>query len=187
MRNLLLGISLLGVLALAPVTIPKAVERPLRSIVALQARNAIGEYSNCTGFVINAVIGEVLTAAHCVEKILILTVDGRPSKVLRSDEQFAVVTIEPMTKPALTLSPDKPRIGDRVAVTGFAWGDLLIHLGRGIAGYSKDDLVFDGPLIQGMSGGPVTNASGDVVGLVQASNEYISIACSAEEIRKFLK
>ena len=61
------------------------------------------------------------------------------------------------------------------------------NLVRHIAGLRDFDLALDGPLIHGMSGGPIVERGGKVVGIGQSSDQQTGFGCGAEEIREFLK
>ncbi len=78
--------------------------------------------------------------------------------------------------------------GEYVASLGYANGQTLMAYGRHIAGTSIEGyLVLDGPITRGMSGGPVVNEQGEVVGINQATSPDRGYICPASELRTFLK
>lgn len=157
---------------------------PLRSIVKVVTVMPRGE-SVCTGFVVSAAKGEALTARHCVLQDAMMTADGEPSNIVKVDEVFALITVKAMSKPPIDISKNEAKIGERVALYGFGYGSMQI-IQRAVASYWDSDIVLDGPIVNGMSGGPVVNQAGKVVGLNQASTDVLGLACGAEELRKFL-
>jgi len=65
---------------------------------------------------------------------------------------------------------------------------------RSVAGFFQEDesgepldILLDGPIANGMSGGPVVDEKGKVVGINQVSDGTSGGICSAREIREFLK
>jgi S1-C subfamily serine protease len=194
MKRLLLTIFLVAMLGCAvhipPVLGPlPIIDRVLRSTVAISYYVGEGRGHICTGFVVSATRGRVLTARHCVADTPIVQVDGMDSIVIATTDSLALVSIPPMSKPPLEIRSDPPLIGESVQAFGYGWGDMYV-LGRHIAAFSEDelDIALDGPLAPGMSGGPVVDNEGRVVGVNQASTEppLISYICGQKEIRKFL-
>lgn len=141
----------------------------------------------CTGFVVDSARGLAVTAAHCItdgENF----VDGEPTTVVRMKSDLALIRVPVMSKPPLRVRSDDPVLGEGIVSVGFGYGDLTV-LSRGVAGYDSEDgyLYVDGPLIPGMSGGPILDARGEVVGVNQKSNSITGLACPPSEIRAFLK
>lgn len=145
--------------------------------------------SFCTGFVVDAARGRVLTVRHCIADFN-TRVDDRPAEIIKFDDRLALLSSPRMTQPPLRVRGRNPSLGTHVVAVGYG-GTLLTILNRGVAAYASDydfDLILDGEAIAGMSGGPVLDLYGDVVGIVQATNPLvgISLATSAERIRDFL-
>lgn len=161
-------------------------QQVMRSIVVLQFVDDDEKEAICTGFVISASAGEVLTARHCVPTSEEVTVDGLAATVLRKDDAFALLRIVPGLKPPLTLRTSRLRLGEHVQAYGYGWGRLIV-LRRSVAMlWSGGDFGLDGPLAHGMSGGPVVDEKGLLVGLNQQSNDIMGIACGSAELEAFL-
>lgn len=152
----------------------------------------------CTAFVIHEQKNLVLTAAHCfdsdgVEKMF---VDNKPvTKLVAKDtkKDLLVLQVDDLDRPALKLAPSDPKLGDSVASYGYGYGLesplLKVHH------VAADKLHIDqenigGPLIavdtsyvNGMSGGPLVNMSGEVVGVVQLGTNLVGFGVGAETIQ----
>lgn len=192
MKQFLLTLILLATLGCAvhlpPALVTSPVDRVLQSIVKVTFKIDEGNYHLCTGFVVDSARGRVLTVRHCVEDLPVVQVDGNDSTVMSTTESLALLAIPSMSKPALDIRNDTLPVGEPVQAFGFGWGEMFVF-GRHVAAFSKDgqDVALDGPLAQGMSGGPVVDGNGKVVGINQGTNEVIGILCGQNEIRKFLK
>jgi len=179
---------LLSLLIVAPVHSQNqiSIEQIQKSIVmvgviAPQANKNIG----CTGIVTSTVLNEVLTAAHCVEQSGLILVDNVPSQILRKDKDIAILRYELKNKPPAQIRKGSVKVGENVIAVGFAWGELAA-LGRMVAKLDEGTLWMDGPVIPGMSGGPVIDKNGQVVGIIQISNNVVSGSTDAKQIRKLL-
>lgn len=132
------------------------------------------EYT-CTGFQIAT--ARILTAAHCIDKDM--RIDGfLGSKILKHDELYDLALVEfhgigrpPLTFRSAPVIRDEPLTG-----IGYASGFTRLTQIRSRAlfiDYTPDSRriapgIFVSPAwIGGMSGGPVIDANGDVVGIVQ--------------------
>ena len=164
---------------------PSLVERVLRSVVAVTFTTDDGNPRLCTGFVVNTRRGEVLTARHCLNPDGEVRVDDKPSQVLKKDDAFALLSIHPMSRPSMDIRTKPLLIGERVFTFGFGYGMLEVF-GRGIAVKHEGDIGMDGPILPGMSGGPVVDMEGKVVGINQSSNGMMGIACGQDELKTFL-
>jgi S1-C subfamily serine protease len=142
----------------------------------------------CTGFITNAAAGEVVTALHCItEDEESIYVDGEPSLVLRYDTSYALLKIHAMRKPPLEIGTKPPKLTDRVMSFGYANG-YMQTLSRGVSRFWEHGwFAVDGPLVPGMSGGPIVDMDGRVVGMNQASDYAIGVASGVESLRAFLR
>lgn len=145
----------------------------------------------CTGFVVG--LTRIVTAEHCVNDTPI-TVSGQtssmrwvsPARVIKVDEDFALLDIHPMDLKPLMLAKDVKQ-GDEIFTFGFARGSRLIVYSRLVADRNDGMLVLDGPITPGMSGGPVINAQGEVVGLNQSTLSDRGFASDLADVKRFLK
>ena len=141
----------------------------------------------CSGFVVDASRGFALTAEHCiVDGQVRLLVDEEPSEVVRTSKWLALVKVKPLTKPPLMIAKKRSSLREPTWGFGWAFGQVYLQFQRHVAGYDDTDLVVDGAFIEGMSGGPVVNERGEVVGLVQGGVPGGAWLSGIEEIRDFL-
>lgn len=166
-------------------TLSQRIDRALPSLVRVE-QPADGGSRTCAGFVVDAAKGWAITARHCVTDGLEVFVDGEPSEVVKSDEQFTLLTYPAMTKPPLNIRTDVPDLGEEAVSIGFGYG-ILTAMPRHIAARADGDIGLDGPLVKGMSGGPVLDKDNRVIGLNQSTSEGMGVACGGEEIVRFLK
>lgn len=176
-------------LALSSPSYLAGIGEPLRSVVRITTPT-----STCTGFVVDAPRGRVLTAAHCVDETVPMFVDGVLSQVLKVDMELGMLSISPMTKPPLDLG-GLPKVGEPVTSYGYgySWETPQVvqrHVAnydtQGVTGF-KGGVVLDGAIIPGMSGGPVVDKTGRVVGVNQAGTDRLSVASNADVMRSFMK
>jgi S1-C subfamily serine protease len=154
---------------------------------------------SCTGFVINAKIRKddkdqtyVLTAAHCEAPKL--WADQAEAKVIakNTEKDLMVLAVEHLDRPALKLAKDDPSVGDELGAFGHGYGlekplFRLTHISaqtyipyEGIGGPLY---MTDSTFVPGMSGGPVINASGEVVMMVQRGTASVGIGVGADTMR----
>lgn len=188
LTTLLLALSLLipstQPTAAAPTT--SFVDQILRSTIRVEYSPEEKQHAICTGSVVSASKGIGITATHCIDPDGQLYVDGHPEKVIKSGETMTLISVPVMTKPPLALREDEVAIGEDVWTFGYAWGNMMVFH-RVIAAYQELNLLTDGPLAPGMSGGPVVDAKGRLVGVNQAANEVIGVASGVKEIKALLK
>lgn len=117
--------------------------------------------------------GLYLTAAHVVADTETVTINGEPAEVLwKSDKDVALLKSAPSAQ-SYDLRCTPLVVGEEVTIVGYplmspglyTWGKIA-----GLdSGYPEINLmVIDGMVAPGNSGGPVFDANGDVVGIVNA-------------------
>lgn len=190
---------LLAATACAAIQTPSRIARTKESIalVTYTEKNDAGEdeTSYCTGFAVGIVW--VITAAHCVSEkpSTEIFVDGVARKVVRKSGAFALLEVPEGTYPVLQVRKGQLEVGDPITAIGFLYGFPISSLRRNVAQYcgkeckfaEEPHLITDSPIGGGMSGGPVIDSDGKVVGMVQAGTGILGIACTGDEIREFLK
>jgi serine protease Do len=127
----------------------------------------------CSGVVLNAESGYVLTAAHCTVEKAAYTVNGRHAELVRQNRilDLAELRAELKDAKAMPLAKDPPAIGAEVALVGFAFGAKRLHHQFGRVSQPLDDdgaLILDLMVIAGESGGPAINTAGELIGMTSA-------------------
>lgn len=160
-----------------PMEVPSS--PPLGNVVALV--NEDGE-AYCTGFM---VWGGIVTAAHCVdtsEEVWVGTRqnyangywdDATSVAVIRVDEEADLALLAWYSASVLPLAANNPNQGEEVVAVGHALGvgyvTMYGHVSsmeHEIPGLTEHPWILVDPgVIPGMSGGPVLNARGEVVGV----------------------
>jgi serine protease Do len=183
----LLAVSLAVVLAVRPTASPSSegmTETSTRAVLDVRAVKLI-ECGSATGSGALIAKGKLLTAAHVVRNGA-CSVDGKPAKVLTQDEagDWAVLGVD-IKGPRLKVSCMGFRQGSYYLAGGYAFGArLMLHGlkydgGRGAISEQVDGVLKvrgdDFPLLNGlafpgMSGGPVVDLEGHLIGIVNGSN-----------------
>lgn len=193
----ILGLIVLGLGEVRATEWAPLVKELAKSVVAIE-RDSNG--TSCTGFVIHAKIRKddkdlthVLTAAHCEAPKL--WADQAEAVILakNTEKDLLVLAVAHLDRPALKLAKDDPSVGDQVASFGYGMGlerplFRIAHVSaetyipyQGIGG----PLFFvDGGFVAGQSGGPVINAAGEVVMMVQRSSDTTGIGVGADTLRQ---
>jgi S1-C subfamily serine protease len=152
------------------------VERSL-VLVTVEIEGATG---SCTAWSVDRRKSTYLTAAHCYGETILL--DGKvPAHVVSIDEPGDIMVIQadsPYQKPALRPSAFGVYKGTPVAAMGYGlgWPTAKFRAGTvSIPSISPRDFAYveymitDFAFVGGMSGGPIFDTNGDVVGLVNRS------------------
>jgi len=146
-----------------------------------------------SGFYVNGQ-GALLTNHHVIEGCRSLRINGKiPARTLRfdRDEDLALVQTDAGAEtPYLPFRPTRARLNEDVTVIGFPFWGLLddVNVTRGsvssLVGLDGDrDMVqITAPVQSGNSGGPVLDAMGRVVGVVQSKLDALAIAEEMGEI-----
>lgn len=150
----------------------------------------------CSGVVINAEAGYVLTAAHCFAPRGSITVAGRHAEIARRNTllDLAIVRIEPEpTDRAVTLAPKTPGIGTPIAIAGFPFDIAQLAVQFGFVALPLNDdsktLWVNAEIIPGNSGGAVLDIEGRLVGInsriFYSGPSRMGAAIPVETIRQF--
>lgn len=181
-------LTLTSTLAAAPS--PDIIEKTIQSVVHIQWQPDPSEdkWSKCSGFAIDLL--HVLTATHCTSDDYSTTywIDGEKvqAKLKRKDENLALLQLATAYKAGLKIAPKNPRRGEGMTLIGHALGSFLISLSGTVAGFDSR-VIIDHTAVGGMSGGPIINEKGEVIGLLQAGNQTVSMATTPEDINRFLR
>jgi S1-C subfamily serine protease len=154
------------------------------------------EEGSCTGFVINsAAKGDtdlILTAAHCDGKGLFA--DHETAKVIwkHTKADLMVLEVADTGRPAIRLADKNPSTGDEIASYGYGMAlerpmFRTAHVSDDRAEFSDVTggpfVMIDAAYVGGQSGGPVINAAGEIVSIVQRASGLVGIGVGAETIR----
>ena len=151
---------------------------------------------SCTAFVIDEEKDLVLTAAHCYADVKELYVDKKPvGKIVHKDtkKDLMVLHVPDIDRPSIALAKDDPKIGDEVASYGYGYGlEQPFFKAHHVMGSDIhiNEQGIGGPLVgvdtsydPGMSGGPLVNTSGELVGIVQMGNDSIGFGVGTDTLR----
>lgn len=138
--------------------------------------------SVCTGEVIDNQRDFVLTADHCIGTSM--KADGLDASPLweNKDADLAVLQVPGIDKPEIVPSFGKLAKGDEVATVGYGYGQEQPIFRHGFVANPDAPLPYPGfgsgkyvsldtTYIGGMSGGPVVNQDGRMVGIVQLGDQ----------------
>lgn len=187
----------LSSLALAAPDWSAVAEKVAKSAVFVESADG-----SCTGAVINASARDkkdkdfVLTAAHCFGDKMFA--DHVPAAVLYKDDKanrdVMILEVEDTGRPALRLAADNPKRGSDVASYGYGFGmaDAMFRQANvSSTSYFIPEDGIGGPFIMinagfigGQSGGPIVNAQGEIVMIVQRGSDSVGIGIGAEQIRE---
>jgi S1-C subfamily serine protease len=200
MTRLLLLILLFVFCAVAPAAAQwaDAVAALERSIVLLEMGDDQVDAGSCSGIVLNAEQGYVLTAAHCVptnedHSIVVADRDAKPEKVNRRLD-LAVLKVR-LRKGAtnITLAPSMPRAGSAVAVLGYPFGARSLTTQVGIVANPdvEGKAWINADLLPGDSGGAIIDPQGRLValtsGYVANGAAHMGVAAPIDTIAAFVE
>jgi S1-C subfamily serine protease len=183
----------------------KTLDRVALTIVKIRTYEMPEGFIGCTGWVVSASWGEVITASHCLPEVdpeqsrdedaPIVFVDEAPSVVKKVGGDLVLLSVRPMTKPPLDLRKVAPAVGDTVVAVGYPRGGVLTALFRQIASlkYGYMGEVFDGYFVvngwfdNGMSGGPIVDLDGKVVGVIQGGAPVGGVGTDWQTLKDFVR
>ena len=171
-----------------------ASESVVRLSMHLDEEDADGHV--CTGSMVGRHL--VLTAAHCIYQDL--QIDDQPIRgVLRLDRFFDLALVDArIEKPSIELRSSGPELYEPLTALGYAhgWHKLTaLHEMPYLVNFTPDygpeltlppGVFVQGGYIGGMSGGPVVDAQGKMVSIVQRAGELSGYGVGVETIRVFL-
>jgi S1-C subfamily serine protease len=141
----------------------------------------------------------ILTNHHAIRgdgKVTVELASGDtvPATVLKSTDvqDLALLQISPVSAPTCKFG-DTPRRDQSVRIHGFARGTTYRASGGIVTGPARPantdrDTMFtaDAGVVQGMSGGPVLNDKGQLVGVLFGGDEKGSFCVDVKTVREFL-
>ncbi len=157
----------------------------------------VSNEGSCTGWILNDHAKNdkdwVVTAAHCNGPELYA--DNAPAKVVMLDRKhdLMVLEVEDLDRPAVKLSGKLPQLGEEIASLGFGYGLekpmlRIAHISNPAIELPDVEggpfVMIDAPYVSGQSGGPVVNAQGEIVSIVQRANGVLGIGVDAVRIAK---
>jgi S1-C subfamily serine protease len=138
---------------------------------------------HCSGVLINAKDGYVVTAGHCVPEKAdgrSVAVDAKHADVVRLNTvlDLCVLKVTDLDGTALALRPEKPEPGLPISIVGFGFAATRLKFGFGWVSDVRDDslrgvgdrLYFSATgVVPGDSGGAVVDLSGRLVSITQGA------------------
>ena len=169
----------------------RMVDRVQSSIVRIEIHSSEGS-GRCSGFVVQSHI--VLTANHCTDGDLV--VDGVPASLIKRDGENDLAILYVSTgKPSLSFRLTPVVRFEILTSIGYGYGlhtltplqnrVIMVNGDLESDGIPKGIIVAPG-YIGGMSGGPVVDASGLVVGIIQRGSAQIGYGVPVSVILSFL-
>lgn len=165
-------------------------QRAVDSVVYIRGVQGDDTYV-CSGFVIDDKRGLVMTAEHCVKPEL--SVDDVPSYVVFEDEKDDVAVLQTITdKPALRPELKPVVAGEEVISIGYGYGfpvpqTRVLHVAAEqvyVPDLKDYFIMYDTPIVGGMSGGPVVDSNGRVVSINQLSDELSALDRTMDRLYK---
>ncbi len=147
---------------------------------------------SATAFAVES--GVLVTAAHTFEKTV---KNGRhfvwrngvkePVLILKIDfsQDICVLKTESVNDTCYILAAGAP--GDAVTITGFSGNERTVTTKNGLCTKKKKYLETDFSSAKGVSGGPIFNASGAVIGMCVQSDDNKTKCVPAEKIMTFIQ
>jgi S1-C subfamily serine protease len=168
-------------------------QKATSAVVFLEGTTEDGTYAgSCTGAVIDTAKRYILTAAHCDHpKIL---ANGTPARRVYKDQRKDLMILQAYALEgyaAIPLAKQNPYLGEEVASIGYGFGlekpmFRVSHVANAhidIEGLSGPFVMVDSGFIPGQSGGPLINAQGEIVAVVQRGSDGLGIGVGVDTIR----
>ncbi len=161
--------------------------------VASSAEETSRDVRICSGFVVAR--NRVQTAAHCLSEGR-QTIDGESATLIAVSAELDLALFSAKTnKHSLVFAHEIPELYSEVFGLGFAFGftePVALFSRVQLWNYAPTANAFPGLLTQGdwihgMSGGPVLDLQGYVVGIMQRTHEGLGYGVSAPTIIRFLQ
>lgn len=181
----------LSMLTMLSCSASPAINTVRASILRIETIFPFDEKGVCTGFVVNP--NRVLTAAHCLGPIM--TADGQEAILLHADDYYDLALLATKSSKAPLHLRDYPVImGESLQGTGYAWGwSIAITIDQAVlvpnvspARSIASGIITHGGYEGGMSGGPITDVYGDVVGVIQRKLSQEGYGVGVAAIKAFL-
>jgi S1-C subfamily serine protease len=146
----------------------------------------------CSGFVIAP--QRVLTANHCLDGETILA-DGITAKILHHDTYYDLGVLEvKINKPALLFRDYEVERFEKFTAIGYAFGwtrlsakeERVENVNLSPKNELPPGLIVQNGYIGGMSGGPLVDDNGYLVGIMQQTNDGVGYGVGVLLIRAFL-
>jgi hypothetical protein len=197
MRKLLA--TLLFTFLTLPLTAINKVDQAIQSVAYLQLPTG-----HCTTFSVG--VKRWLSAEHCLAEGEDATINGEDVYIIKQDSEADLVLFSgPLVTP-LQFAEKEPALAEQVYLFGWPANiggkKPLVFVGTVAAlnltegdlktglGYQHRWNLYDGDGGAGMSGGPIVNEAGKVVGMVEATKAVPSTIIAGptlEEIKRFMK
>jgi S1-C subfamily serine protease len=155
--------------------------------------------AGCTAFSINSA-GYYMTAYHCLGSFegtgpdgLAMpeepTLDGKALNVVFANEELDIAIVRAEKgRPALRYRTEPLEVGDEVAGYGYGYGFAVpIFRSAIVSTFVRDDkgiiwTFLDNSLVKGMSGGPIVDRQGRIVGINQSTDIWGGRTLSLSQI-----